>query len=201
MSRGFSTFQPGLYDNDWAGDCTSVALFNCARGAALVQTGADIPVAPGAPLNFYAATVGVPPNRQAIQLTDGTTMLATLDRAASVGVDFGQQVPLVPLAKAIDTDNRFALASALTLGPLYLGVGLALADQEHTTWSTTTPGNQTKGSWGGHALMAWDYEGLGDSDTVRLGTWGLWQNATWAWLHERLDEAYTLSWPQLARAY
>jgi hypothetical protein len=53
---------------------------------------------------------------------------------------------------------------------------------------------------GGHAVIAWDYSGLGGGDTVRLGTWGVWHQASWAWVATRLDEAYSLVWRQLERA-
>ncbi len=53
---------------------------------------------------------------------------------------------------------------------------------------------------GGHALIAWDYTSLSDDGLVRLGTWGVWQPATWAWVAARLEEAHAIVWRQLARA-
>jgi hypothetical protein len=53
---------------------------------------------------------------------------------------------------------------------------------------------------GGHCVVGWDYTGLGDDDTVRIGTWGDWQPASWAWVAARLDEAHGLVYRQLARA-
>ena len=53
---------------------------------------------------------------------------------------------------------------------------------------------------GGHCLVAWDYAGLGDTDTGRLATWGRLQSFTWRWARSRLREAYVLLWPQLQLA-
>ena len=203
MSRGdFSGFTPGLYDNDWAGDCTAVGLFNAARGSALVNTGADIPVAPGAALQFYADLVGVPNTRAAIEATDGAQMLTVLARAQASGVEVGQQVPLVPCWQRVAFMDRTALARALLEGPVYVGADLTSADMGGDVASLwdAPPGAPPSEIIGGHAFVLWDYEGLGDTGTVRAGTWGVWKPATWRWLSAKLREAYLLTWPQLVRA-
>jgi len=85
----------------------------------------------------------------------------------------------------------------------YFGVQLALADQASigAVWNADTPasaGDPTPGSWGGHCLDGWSYEGTGDADIVTLLTWGTTQRCTWRWLRSRLVEAHGILWPQLA---
>jgi hypothetical protein len=47
-------------------------------------------------------------------------------------------------------------------------------------------GNPAPGSAGLHGICFWDYSGLTDSDTARIGTWGRLQPATWPWVRSRL---------------
>ena len=196
LDRSHIPFTPGLYGNDVFPDCTAVALANAARAASWVTAGCDLVVADSAPPAFYARCVGVADDPAAIEATDGAQMLSVLGQADAQGFDVGPQA-LVPTWASCPVTARFSLAHAMTMGALYFGAGLAGADQGAGTWDTTTPGDQTRGSWGGHALIAWDYTGLGDGDIVRLGTWGRWQAATWRWVQARADEAYALAWRQI----
>jgi len=45
-------------------------------------------------------------------------------------------------------------------------------------------------------MLAWDYTGLGDTDTVRVATWGQLIRVTWRWLERATDEAHALDFPQ-----
>jgi hypothetical protein len=118
----------------------------------------------------------------------------------------GDRTPLVADFATFDPSDRATFASTLArIGPVYLGVNLAFADLDTSvTWDTATPGDQTPGSYsdtgGGHCLFAWDYTGLGATDIVRLGTWGLWQPCTWRWLASRCDEAHVLIWRHLMKS-
>ena len=198
IDRTALRFTPGLWGNDTIPDCTAAALANSARLYSLANGGGDAVIADGTPQRFYAACIGQPDATDAeLAVSDGAVMLDVLDRATADGFDAGQQVPLVPGYGAVNIRDRYALAQSIVLGGAYWGVALALADQADVVWDTKN-GDQTPGSWGGHALMAVDYTGLRDTDTVRLGTWGALREATWRWVAARLDEAYALSWRQLA---
>ena len=199
LDRSHIPFTPGLYDNDWAPNCTAVALANAARGASWSAAGCDLVVDPAKPLAFYAECVNVPDEKPAILATDGAVGLAVLGQADRLGFDIGPQ-SLVPAWRRCRVGDRFAMADAIDSQALYLGVGLALADQAYTTWDTATPGDQTCGSWGGHMVFGWDYTGLGDTDIVRIGTWGGWQKVTWRWVDARAREIYAITFRQIGAA-
>jgi hypothetical protein len=196
LDRHCIDYQPQLYSNDTLPDCTAVALANAARGVAALN-GYDLVIDPPSVPAFYAGCVGDPPNLAA---TDGAVMLDVLKRQLGLGFDVGPQ-RLYGLHATVAT-NRSTLASALArLGPGYWGVDLRERDMDTVggTWDIA-PGRDDGAIAGGHALIGWDYTGLGDGDTVRLGTWGAWQSATWAWVASRLQEAHGIVWRQLERA-
>ena len=75
----------------------------------------------------------------------------------------------------------------------------AIADQFDVTSMTALPpvidlSDAMGAVAGGHCIVAWDYGGLRDTDTVRVATWGQWQRVTWRWLLAALDEAWGLAW-------
>jgi hypothetical protein len=86
------------------------------------------------------------------------------------------------------------------LGVGYWGVTLLERDMEMPPLWDVQPGRDDGAVVGGHALIAWDYTSLADNGVVRLGTWGEWQPATWAWVSARLNEAHGVVWRQLVRA-
>jgi hypothetical protein len=101
----------------------------------------------------------------------------------------------------IEAKNRAALALGMSrLGAGYWGVTLRERDMQQLPVWDVQEGRDDGVVVGGHALIAWDYTSLADDGLVRLGTWGVWQKATWAWVAARLDEAHGLVWRQLARA-
>jgi hypothetical protein len=149
---------------------------------------------------LYSASTGYVPGDPSTD--QGGVELDVLGYQASHGFDTGDQAPLVGAFATFDPRDRATFASTMALlGPVYLGVNLASADLDTSVvWDTATPGDQTPGSWGGHCLLAWDYTGLGDTDTVRLATWGTLQPCTWRWLADRCEEAHVLIWRQLMKA-
>lgn len=198
LDRSSVELIPGLYGNDRYPDCTAVALANAARGvAALNEFGLVIDSAK--PLAFYGSCVGDPPNLAA---TDGAVMLDVLDRQCAKGFDVGPQ-ELVGRYGVLPHDRTTMALAMARLGTLYLGVTLYERDMQLVDTSKiwdVADGRDDGQVVGGHAVFAWDYDGRRDTDTVRLGTWGAWQRATWSWLEHRLDEAYAVVWRQLARA-
>jgi hypothetical protein len=187
---------PGLYNNDTDPDCTAASLANYARAVALLND-YDLVVEPGAPLAFYADCIGNPPDLAA---TDGAAMLDVLAHQGAVGFPIGPQ-SLVGRWGAIDPKSRSALASGIArLGAGWWGISLYERDMEMPAVWDVQPGRDDGALVARHAVIGWDYTGLQDADTVRIGTWGGWQPASWAWIAARLDEAYALVWRQLERA-
>jgi hypothetical protein len=196
IDRSATAFEPELYQNDTLPDCTAVALANAARGVAALN-GFDLVLEPARVPVFYGACVGNPANLAA---SGGAVMLDVLARQAALGFDIGPQT-LHGLYATIDTRSRSALAGGIArLGVGYWGVTLRERDMERTAVWDVRAGRDDGDVVGGHAVVAWDYRGLGDGDTLRIGTWGAWQPATWAWVAARLDEAYGIVWRQLERA-
>ncbi|MFL5255508.1 MAG: hypothetical protein ACJ8AI_21950 [Rhodopila sp.] len=196
LDRHAIAFHPELYGNDVLPDCTAVSLANAARGVAALN-GYDLVVDPACVPAFYSACVGNPVNLAA---TDGAVMLDVLARQAARGFDIGPQV-LHGLHGTIDSRSRSALAHGMArLGVGYWGVILRERDMERTAVWDVQDGRDDGDIVGGHAVIAWDYTGLADDATVRLGTWGAWQPATWAWVSTRLEEAHCIVWRQLVRA-
>ena len=91
-----------------------------------------------------------------------------------------------------------------SLGVAYLGVALSNSDMDnvarHGADTFLTLDSGIPGSAGGHCLLAWDYTGLGDNDTVTLLTWGMKIRATWGWMLSRVVESHGLLFPQLTKA-
>lgn len=195
LDRTLADFGPLMFDNDRYGDCTAVALANCARGVAFLN-GFDLVVDPDKPLAFFADCVGNPPDLAA---TDGAVALQVLQRQARFGFDVGPQM-LVGNYGTIAL-SRSALALAMNrLGPIYLGVTLREREMDTTGVWDVQPGRDDGPVVGGHMIPAWSYAGLADDAEVQIGTWARWQAVTWAWLAARLDEAHGLCWRQLARS-
>ena len=194
LNRPLRDWQPGMYGNDTLSNCTSVALFNQARGVEWLQAEAALSVLPLAPADFFAECAGDPPDLAAVH---GLRALDVLSRAAVHGIPAANQ-RLYPQYGVVKR-NRVALARAMNrLGGVYAGVTLHERDLQITqTWNTYgDPGPVD----GGHMVNLWTYEGgLGDDAAVYVGTWGYWQPVTWAWLEARTAEAYGLVWRQLAR--
>ena len=199
LDRRSVDFEPGLFQNDTLPDCTAVALANVARATAALN-GYQLAVDPSAVPAFYAACVGVPDTEAAMALTDGAVALDVLARQARDGFDVGPQ-RLYGQSAAIDVASRSDLASGIARFVGYWGITLRERDMQTVggRWDVV-PGRDDGPVVGGHMIMAWDYFGLADSDVLRVGTWGVLQQATWAFVHARIEEAYGVAWPQLVAA-
>jgi hypothetical protein len=198
LDRQSIQFDPGLYQNDILPDCTGAALANCAQARAALN-GFALGITDDHVRAFYAACVGVSDDIVALTQTDGAVMMDVLDRQSKFGFEIGQQTALVGLSNTIDQKSRTALAESLNeFGGAYWGVTLRERDVEPglDEWDLK-PGRDDGQPIGGHCVMAWDYTGLSDDDTVRVATWGKWMPATWAWVSSRLEEAHVIRWKQL----
>jgi hypothetical protein len=201
LDRSSWDYQPHLASNDKIGDCTCAGLANVASGIAAL-CGYSLNVDERKVVSFYAAVVGAPDDLDALEQTHGAQMADVLNHMQQHGFDIGPQV----LAGQWGTLalNRPSLALGMArLGPIYLGVTLRERDIDAFTagrpWDVQQ-GRDDGEVVSGHAVIAYDYAGLGDGNTVRIGTWGIWQSATWGWLSSRLDEAHGVTFPSLRRA-
>ena len=191
---------PRLDGNDRLSDCTAVAIANSARAAAMLD-GYQVAIPTAKVVGFYGQSTGY----DGTPATDrGGVLAKVLANQAQAGFDIGAQAPLVGAWGTFDPHDRNLMALAIDeLGTVQLGVALSISDQRLGIWDTVVPasaGDSAPGSWGRHAMMAWDYTGLDDKDTVRCGTWGAWQHVTWRWIRARAEEAHSLAWRRFGGA-
>lgn len=186
-------FRPGLYRNDVFGDCSCAGLANSRRAASLIFDKCDLVSTDAAVTSFFAGCAKVPFTDAALASVPGLVVLDVFDYAQKHGFTMGGQTVEVPSdIRVIDPADRVVLAHAIAVrGSAYLGIDLYAPD--------VAPGASWKGlpsgaSVGGHAIVAWAYDGLGDANTVWLASWGMLIAATWQWLQSRLMEAYSISW-------
>ena len=201
LDRSKIAFTPDMDGNDTVGDCTAVALANCARAAACLA-GFQIVIPKPKVIAFYSQSTGYNPK---VPSTDqGGVEVDVLANQARHGFDIGEQTPLVGAWGTFDPGNQGLMRSCIAnVGTCYIGVALSISDQNMKVWDTDAPasaGDPTPGSWGDHAPFIWDYEGTSDTDLVRIGTWGYWQKATWRWVRRRTQEAHGIAWRQMNKA-
>ena len=179
-------------------DCTAAMVANLALGIGALNGFQPIILDPTVPA-FYADTIGQPgATLAALAGTQGAVMLDVMRYAATRGFSTGAQL-LVPRFGTLAVDRTRIAAAIDRLGGAALGVTLYQRDMDTAgsgaSWTPDNPGPVL----GGHALMAWSYTGLGDTDTVLLATWGGFQPATWPWIEARTDEAYGMVFDQLGQ--
>jgi hypothetical protein len=200
IDRSSIAFTPGMDDNNILNDCTAVSVANCARAAAALH-GYSIDIPTTKVVGFYSQSTGY----NGTPGTDlGGVIARVLQSQAQPGFDIGGQAPLIGAFGTFDPQDLNLMRVAMDeAGIVDLGVALSISDQNMEVWDTIAPasaGDPTPGSWGLHSLFGWDYTGLADDDTVRLGTWGGWQVATWRWVRARADEGHSIAWRQFGVA-
>jgi len=199
LDRSDVGFHPGLYHNDVFPVCTAAGLANAAGLVAAIN-GFALITDVNRVLDFYSEIAGIDPTDEALAASDGVLMTDVIRRQTLAGFDVGTQTPLVGLAGTLPVINRSTLASAMArLGHAYVGVTIRERDMDVRPGVWDAEAGRDDGEVvGRHAMVLGDYAGLGDARTVRAATWGDWQSVTWAWLRDRLDEAYGFVWRQLA---
>lgn len=204
LNRSNIAFQPGLYDNDFVGDCAEAGYANCMRAASAL-CGFDIPMPENAPITFYEK-FGYNPNAPLVNgenpTDQGTLLTDLLAYQLQHGFDNGGQVPMVGSFATFDPANLTLHQNAITrCGTVYPGFALSISDQNSAPpWDINPPssaGDPTAGSWGLHCAPEFDFTGTEDTDLVILLTWGTLIPVTWRWVRQRCQEAHIIYWPQL----
>lgn len=199
LIRDHLPFRPDMGGNDSTGDCTCAAVANAVRAQAAIG-GYQVNIPADRVVGMYSAVTGYDPAKP--ETDAGAIETDVLAWQALHGFDAGGQTPFVGLWATIEAaDLNLLRVVTARLGCGYLGLNLALADQEGGgVWDTDMPasaGDPAPGSWGGHAALLWSWTGLGDTDTVQIVTWGRLQRASWRWVRSRLEEAHALVHPQM----
>lgn len=194
-----------MFGNDTLGDCTAAGIFNSLEVVASLA-GFSVPADTSDAVNFYSASTGYVKGDPS---TDrGGYEVDVLRHAAQFGVVAAGNTfyPLPWTADPQDFDSM-RLSIALT-GCAYLGVELAVSDMNEAEASAmdcvldvdnSRFGDPTPGSEGGHCLLAYEYTGSSDTDTITLVTWGGTKiRCTVRWLKSRIMEQHAILWTQLA---
>jgi hypothetical protein len=205
LNRSSWDFSVHLCRNDTLGDCTCAGLANVAAGIASLN-GYQLVVDEANVVDFFAAQKGIDPsNEAALEAADGLQMADVLDYMQQHGFDVGGRF-LAGQWGTLGLDRPSLALGMAHLGPIYLGVTLRERDVDVFSsggfWDVRA-GRDDGAVVSGHAVIAWDYSGLddaGERGSVRIGTWGVWQPATWSWVAARLDEAHGVTFPPLQRA-
>ncbi len=204
IDRSGVAFFPRMFDNNTLENCTAAALGNTALAVGALDGFIPI-VLKQCVVDFYSATTGFIQGQP--QTDRGAVLIDVLTYQAHTGFNSGSSLLTGPWATFNPQDQRMHALAMETFGVGNIGVALSLADmaqaQVGAPWDTVPVPNgqdQTPGSAGLHNLLAWDYTGLGDTDTVRLATWGGFQRATWRWLLRAAREAHVLVWRPLLKA-
>ena len=187
---------PRILGNNVVGDCTSAGLGNALRAISALG-GYQTDVTDDNALMFYEESAGY---RGTPETDNGAVETEVLSYALRLGYPT-ESGTYYPLWGSTDTGRSSVALLMASLGVAYLGVRLSTTDMDSVArYGADTIlklDNGIPGSAGGHCLLAWDYTGLGDNDTVTLLTWGMRIKATWSWLDSRIMEAHGMVWPQL----
>ena len=190
---------PYLGRNDVFGNCTWVAQVNAALRFSEVCGGTDLAVTDDEILTPFKAMAGLPADATDAQIAavDGLVMLDVMEWQQARGFWVHGKC-LTADFRAIAVQDRYSIASAIErFGQVNVGLDLPLAYQTDKVWDTSLPGDHTSGGWGGHDDVFDTYTGLGDTDEVRMLTWGREQWATWRGVEAVLMEAYAQVWRML----
>lgn len=187
---------PRMLANDIAGDCTSAGIGNALRAISALG-GYQTDVTDDNALMFYEESAGY---RGTPETDIGAVETEVLSYALRHGYPT-ESGTYYPLWGSTDTGRNSVALLMASLGVAYLGVQLSTSDMDNVARrgpdTVLTLDNGIPGSAGGHCLLAWDYTGMSDTDTVTLLTWGMKIKCTWEWLDSRIMEAHGMVWPQL----
>lgn len=116
---------------------------------------------------------------------NGAYMLDALNMARNVGIGGNKLYAFV----AIDPQNHDQVRTAHYLfGNVYFGAGLPVSAKAQKVWDVGEGPAFAPGSWGGHAMNAWDLTPKG----IVVPTWGEMQTMTWAFWDRYVDECFAV---------
>lgn len=177
----------GMMLNDQLGDCT------CAAAAHLIQSWTanetkEQTLSDQAVLAAYKAVGGYNPSDPTTD--QGAVELDVLNYWRNTGVG-GVKIDAFV---ALEPRNHDHVRAAIDMfGGAYIGLALPISAQNQRVWSVPPSGTASRtpgevGSWGGHAVVALDYDWRG----VTCVTWGELKLMTWRFWDSYCEEGYAL---------
>ena len=191
LSRAGLAF--GLYENDDFSDCGPTSVANLVRLVTSWLGGGMVAPTQNDVFDLYRRS-GNPDFNPATDADDnGVDMQTMLEALLAEGI--GGRKP-VAFASVDHTDVDAVRAAVAIFGGVLFGVDLQEAQRDQTDarrWEyAPSP------EWGGHAVMAGQYEdpdGVG-SDVLGVVTWAQQVECTDAFLAHQLDEVWVVIWPE-----
>lgn len=189
----------GLYGNDTRSNCSSVAVAN-GINAISALTYPDRPeerpvISENNVMRFYSQSTGYDPTKPDTDRGANPDSVAKFLQVHGYPTTPMQYFPLVG---EMDVTDMQSLRTGLdAFGVINVGVGLSVNDHKNELWDIGDTPDDVAGGWGWHLLNFWDYDGIGDTDSVTLLTFGGYKYATWRWMRERAVIAHGCSYIQL----
>ena len=174
--------QWGMMKNDTLGDCTIAAAGHLILMDTTYQkkpfTPSDDQI-----VSAYSAITGYDPSDPSTD--QGAVELDVLKYWRKSGIANHKIVAFVSVPA---TNLALVRAAIYLFGAVYSGVNLPVSAQDQEVWDVNGPGDNSPGSWGGHAVPL---VGYGD-DEMTCVTWGALKNLTTAWWLAYGEEAYAI---------
>lgn len=178
-----------MFANDSLGDCTCAGVAHLQQfwgylsGQAEAFTDADV-------ISLYESVGGYHPGDPSTD--NGAVEVDVLNYWRTNGAPLAGDVKKIVAYAAVNPLHTDMVKAATWLfDGLYIGVALPLTAQRQDVWDlvpTADPAQQAAGSWGGHAVVAFDY----NRDGVVIATWGALKLMTWSFWNTYVDEAYAV---------
>lgn len=171
-----------MFANDRYGDCVIAARAHQTLRFEAAEVGAPPPITDEEVVAEYFAESG--------GIDAGLVMLQAM-RAWRAGWVAGGATYTIHSFLEVVAQDHDEVREAMVVGTgLQFGARLPLsaADQMGVgaPWDLVAGPRGAAGSWGGHAILACEYDAAG----VTFITWGKRQRATWAWVDAYADECY-----------
>ena len=188
-TRNVASGTLGMCLNDKYGDCTCAAVAH-----ALTVWESYCPPLSFMPdddvLTLYERVC--PGFDPATDSNDNGAVIADVLKAWISGVQCAGAVDKLTAFHTIDPTNHNHIRAAIwAFGVLDVGIVLRQSDDDDFDQGNIWV-KSTGPILGGHCVIA----AAADDNGVKLGTWGQWQDATWAWWDEAVEECYTLLSPR-----
>ena len=180
----------GMMGNEKAGDCTCAAAGHMIECWTANAAGVEHPVIDSEVMAAYVAVTGIEGAAYDPLTGDndnGCAIADVLDYWRKTGIGDHQ----IAAHGIVDPTNLFRIQQALWMfGGLDIGVNMPKSAQAQVggVWDIGGDGDNTPGSWGGHAIPLVGYDG----EHFTCVTWGALQQMTVEWFSAYCDEAHAV---------
>ena len=177
-----------MMKNDEVGDCAIAGIGHIIQTWTANESTEKI-LTDDQIVDNYSAICGY--DKENDQNDNGCIMLDVLNYWRAHGIETHDIEGYV----SVNPKNKTEIKAALYLfGSIYIGLNLPLYAENNNEW-TVPPiyqGEETIGSWGGHAVIIVD----ADDDNLQIISWGKRMRMDWKFFQKYCDEAYAAFGPE-----